>query len=1086
MARAVTSEDDVNLDGKVWDPCFRRGEPREHGCLIINDNALGVAHVPSRFVSTGEKSLLGQLRAEESARDLQRQSWSAVKSRGSTGISTAYVLYIKAQGRQAARSLLYFPPASGAVSTYLRMAVEPRNPAPVVEALPTTINLQADSQVHSGGIVTSGPVTQNIINNNYPPAPPPPAKDDENAKLVAEIMDWLKAKVNFRAIHSDVKKKRAKGTGDWFINSDEYREWKTGEGSVLCATGIPGAGKTTLMSRVIDDLLLDESSNPNICVLFIYNRYDDLLSTAEILKGLVLQATQKQNRQFLDAVKSIQSRRKLQGIDPTEEDLIGLLLQLEVIFDRVYYVFDGADELVQPQVQSTTLVELISAINQLKGNAIVASRPLQVLQKLERANQVDLKAESDDMRTLINNKIDWSPNLSEVLEETGKREEIVADIIEKANHMFLHAALQVEALVNCHTPADVEEELKNFPRNITDMYKTTLHRIKAQDPRSVRIATTALLWLVHAKAPLRVQDLQSALSAHPVTHSVETSRKPPLKSILSVCCGLVEHHPETDVVRLVHLTAREALEPLLLEEQPHPHAAITKVLLQLMIDNNIPNCPLEHGHEMQELLQTPLLRYAYEHWGDHAREPRDQAGAREVVASFLHRCVSFPYGNVDWLQFGFDILQPLHVAAAYGFRWFIEDILASHDQPLPHDRPRTGQLSHPEMDVNMRSAKGETALHLALDNGHGVCAKALLRFRDIDINAVNGEGRTALMKAAGGGHKDVVERLLRVPGIEVNAVDRWGRTALMKAVVGGHKDVVERLLQEPGINVNTVDGEGRTALMDAAGRGHKDIVERLLREPGIEVNAVDGEGRTALMKAVVGGHKDIVERLLRVPGIEVNTVDRQGRTVLMWAAAGGHNDIVERLLQEPGIEVNAVDEEGRTALMIAAWWGHEDVVERLLRVPGIDVKAVDRRGNTALMMAAGGGHKDVVECLLREPGIDVNAMDVEGRTALMEAAMQNHEDIVELLLRVPGINVNTVDGEGRTALMMAAGRGHKAIVARLLRVPGIEVNTVDGLGRTALMIAAGGGHEDIVERLLREPLCLGSTSTRWIGGEGRR
>jgi hypothetical protein len=58
------------------------------------------------------------------------------------------------------------------------------------------------------------------------------------AAIVTEIRDWLGVKVNFRAIHNDVKRKRAKGTGDWFVNSPKYQEWKAEKGSVLCGKGI--------------------------------------------------------------------------------------------------------------------------------------------------------------------------------------------------------------------------------------------------------------------------------------------------------------------------------------------------------------------------------------------------------------------------------------------------------------------------------------------------------------------------------------------------------------------------------------------------------------------------------------------------------------------------------------------------------------------------------------------------------------------------------------------------------------------------------------------------------------------------------
>ncbi|EAU92058.2 hypothetical protein CC1G_06045 [Coprinopsis cinerea okayama7 len=847
--------------------------------------------------------------------------------------------------------------------------------------------------------------------------------------MVTEIRDWLGAKVNFRAIHNDVKRKRTKGTGDWFINSPKYQEWKAEKGNVLCGTGIAGAGKTTLMSHVIDNLLHEESTDPKICVLFAYNRYDDLLSTADILKGLVLQAAQKQNERFLDAVKSTLSRCKQQGVKPTEDDLIGLLHQCEAIFDRVYYVFDGADELIRPDVKSEVLVELVKTINQLNGNIIISSRPLQVLQKLKHVKQVELKAQDDDMWILINDEIDWSSTLGELLEEAWCREDIVGAIIDNASGMFLHASLQVKALQGCPTLADVWEELDSFPKDITAMYEKTFRRIEDQPIRFATMAKLALLWLVHAKGQLGVKDLRAALAINPETFRVEEDRVPKLESIISACSGLVEYHEQTDVIRLIHFTARDALEPLLLQDYPQPHALITRVLLQLMIDNTIANCTVEDRVELEELLKRPLLRYAYQRWADHAKESGDQAGVRKDIANFLYQCSSFPYvakgdspgfdGEIsDGPWSTFDLIQPLHVSVVYDLPWFIEEVLAGQDiQPPPYHQPPSGLPVCYGLDVNAQSTGGVTALHLAAHRGQRVCVDALLRFPTIDVNARSGRlGRTALMEAARAGDRDSVERLLRAPGINVNVMDNFGWTALMEAAClkdtinhffsipawtgvdageeRGCNDIVEPLLGVPGIEVDVVNWLGRTALMEAVRRGHRGTVERLFRVSGVEVPSVDRLGRTPLMLAAEGGNEDIFERFLNVPGVDVNDGDSLGTTVLMEAVARGRTGMVTRLLEMPGVNVNARDVHGRTALMLAAQRGDKWAVGRLLEVPGADIDTVDREGGSSVLKLADMDAWAAVWELSQKPYLSIRELNfLYGQ----RQGMAEREEVVRLL-----------------------------------------------------------------------------------------
>jgi hypothetical protein len=50
--------------------------------------------------------------------------------------------------------------------------------------------------------------------------------------------------------HEDVKAKRSKGTGGWFLNSTIFRRWSALDdiqiSHVLLSIGAPGAGKTVL------------------------------------------------------------------------------------------------------------------------------------------------------------------------------------------------------------------------------------------------------------------------------------------------------------------------------------------------------------------------------------------------------------------------------------------------------------------------------------------------------------------------------------------------------------------------------------------------------------------------------------------------------------------------------------------------------------------------------------------------------------------------------------------------------------------------------------------------------------------------
>ncbi|EAU90708.2 hypothetical protein CC1G_03977 [Coprinopsis cinerea okayama7 len=765
-----------------------------------------------------------------------------------------------------------------------------------------------ECNIISGGMMIAGNYSSTThVHNIFPHAEPNDSSKSRDT-LISDITAWFDLKSNSRAIHNDVRKKRIDGTGYWFINSKEYQDWKGTKGAVLCGTGI------------LDDLLLLEESVQNVCVLLIYNRYNETLSIGDILKSFILQIIQRHNH-LVDLVQPLYRSGRLERTAPSDDDLLKLLLKLEGHFQRTYYIVDGFDE-----VDRKYQLNLIKVLAQLQGNLIFSSRPSEHLRtELEGARHMTLLAQEEDLRLLVDNRLGHYKGLCRILEKHHYREEATRKIADKAAGMFLHAALQIEALRNCLSLSAIEAKLEQFPTGIEGMYTASISRIESQDPDLVKIAKQLLLWVVFARGPLSLRDLKAALGANPDTYSVEESLMPDEFSIVELCCGLVELDTESDVVRLV---PREALERVLLRDFPHPHLFISKVLAQRMVDNNLPNCTIAKREDFTSVVkQVPLLRYSYQHWGTHVLECGRSPEATDATMAFLRQCTSFPC-DLGWGTL--DLLQPLHVAAYYGISIYLDRVSDSEGNP---------------------NASAHGRIHFV---------KRCLRIRSISINGRNERGETALFFASAFGHEEVVKELLQFWGVNVNATDNHGWTALMIASVQGHDRVVHRLLQFHGIDVNTTDNEGWTALMFTSQDGHDGIVNQLLQFHGINVNAADKEGWTALMLASFDGHDRVVRRLLQFHGVSVNARTHHNSTALTLASEYGYEMVVQQLL-EHGADVNAADNDGDTSLIMASGAGYEGIVARLLQCPGIDIHAANESGTTALSAAREKGHAAIVE-----------------------------------------------------------------------------------------------------------------------------
>ena len=82
--------------------------------------------------------------------------------------------------------------------------------------------------------------TNHNINNSYNTVVYKSNKD-------AEIMRWL-CPLEPDNRHHNVRTKRFEAVGDWLLGTNEFREWKGGEGeadkAVLYCSGNPGVSKT--------------------------------------------------------------------------------------------------------------------------------------------------------------------------------------------------------------------------------------------------------------------------------------------------------------------------------------------------------------------------------------------------------------------------------------------------------------------------------------------------------------------------------------------------------------------------------------------------------------------------------------------------------------------------------------------------------------------------------------------------------------------------------------------------------------------------------------------------------------------------
>ncbi|KAL1850769.1 hypothetical protein Daus18300_012777 [Diaporthe australafricana] len=268
-------------------------------------------------------------------------------------------------------------------------------------------------------------------------------------------------------------------------------------------------------------------------------------------------------------------------------------------------------------------------------------------------------------------------------------------------------------------------------------------------------------------------------------------------------------------------------------------------------------------------------------------------------------------------------------------------------------------LTQSDLDINMRDAQGETALHLAehIDTVGILCEKGL------NANIQNVDGNTALHIALEWKLTVLVHSLLRNTKLDADMPNKKGQQFMHIAAAQWDVEVFKEVVATPPSgNINIRDGLGETALHISARADNIDIVKHLLSIPSVHVNAQNDEGQTPLHLACERGHIDVVRLLLANAYIDGDVGDVDGYTSLHLASRSALCEpIVCDLLRVISDIDRRVPASGATALHFAAFEGNVETVMNLLERgadPQLTCRGLDG-ANSDVDLDAGGLAKKI-------------------------------------------------------------------------------------------------------------------------------
>ncbi|PLB36747.1 nucleoside phosphorylase [Aspergillus candidus] len=445
------------------------------------------------------------------------------------------------------------------------------------------------------------------------------SKMDRNEDL--EILDWL-TPIDYGPRHSELIRQRQPGTGQWFLDSDEYYSWRTSGCQTLFCPGIPGAGKTMMTAIVIHDLTtrLLQDQSVGIAYLYCNFRHKDEQGLEDLLASLLKQLCQ--DRPFLpDIVRHFYNKHKNKRTRPLLGEIIQAVISVAAMYSRVFIIVDALDECqASDGYLSGFLTQLIHLQAQCGLNIFVTSRLVpQVMEKFKSSTKLEIRAHDQDIRRYLSARIS---QLQRTL-LASRVDEVHDNITKAADGMFLLAQLQFESVRTQKTIKKVRGALKRLPIGVAyeHVYNDTMQRIRELDSNSRDLAKDTLSWITFAKRPLSPAELQHALAVEHDEPDLDHDNLPQVEEMISVCAGLITVDKDSNIIRFAHYTMKEYFQQAQKHWFPDAEVKITRTCISYLSFHAFETGPCQTGRELTERLQMyPLYDYAACNWGHHARD----------------------------------------------------------------------------------------------------------------------------------------------------------------------------------------------------------------------------------------------------------------------------------------------------------------------------------------------------------------------------------------------------------------------------------------------------------------------------------
>ncbi|PGH31047.1 hypothetical protein GX50_06155, partial [[Emmonsia] crescens] len=471
-----------------------------------------------------------------------------------------------------------------------------------------------------------------------------------------QIFDWLKPSDPSTNLN-EAQERRQEGTGLWFLQSEPFKEWKSGTRRYLWLHGIPGCGKTVLSATIIEHLNQQLDSSHVVLNFFFDFTDTNKQSLDKLLRSLVAQLYSgcEDSQKELDKLFSFCKDGQRQ---PTYESLFATFLQMVNYVEKIQIIIDALDECKTRRDLLLWMRNLTSS-----GHAglhlLVTSRKEEDIESelkrwlhLEDIVSIQQDSVNDDIRAYVHERLRNDCHFKRWQSEPSVQDEIETELMKKADGMFRWAACQLDILQKCLDLRMLRESLRSIPKTLQETYARILASI---DENYRQYAIRILQFLTYSERPLNIQEavdiIAVNLSEDPPFDPKQ--RMPEPREIMNICSSLVslvtrQVGGETLMeLQLAHFSVQQYLKSEEIETTfPEEMTKVSMIFQKGINEISARGCItriclaylscLDDQSPITELKKRlPLAQYSAEYWMDHARPAEAKEDVQKSILNFF-------------------------------------------------------------------------------------------------------------------------------------------------------------------------------------------------------------------------------------------------------------------------------------------------------------------------------------------------------------------------------------------------------------------------------------------------------------------